>query len=83
MMETDLAMKEANKFNVSPKYETANGEWIAGFQDYNSGAKDVRQVAIDAQNGKVNVDATSEGADLCKQGTTHMKNANDLINAAS
>jgi hypothetical protein len=79
MMETDLAIKEDKKYHLSSKYQAANDEWVEGLQDYNSGAKDVRQVALDAQNGKVNVDATSEGADLCKQGTAHIKNANDLI----
>lgn len=83
MMETDDAIKETRKFNISPKYKTANDEWIAGLQDYNSGAKDARQLAIDAQNGKINAEATSEGATLCKQGTIHMSNAKVLIKAAS
>jgi uncharacterized membrane protein YvbJ len=83
MLETDLAIKESNKFNVSPELKSAKDEWVTGLQDYNTGSKDVRQAAIDAQNGIINRVATSDGATLCKQGTEHIQNANDLISKAS
>lgn len=83
MMSTDMAIKENENYNLSPKCSEVNEEWIAGLQDYNSGAKHLRVAAIDAQNGIVNKEEFSMAAELCGSGTEHMENAGKLLDAIS
>jgi hypothetical protein len=83
VLESIDVMHEEKNFSISPKYNSANEELVDGLQDYMVGANKVRVAAIEGQEGNANVGSMLKAIDLCKQGTEHIKNANNLINTSS
>jgi hypothetical protein len=82
-MSADQLIKEDDYYKISPKYQEANKEWLAGLKDYSACGKHLHAASIDAQNGRVNEDDMKWATELRDSGTGHMKKTADLIKTTS
>jgi DNA-binding phage protein len=78
---TDMAVSENSKYNISPKLQEANSEWLASLNDMSNEAKCMRRVAVDAQHGIANTVSNSAAEKFFQSATEHLKKRNVILEA--
>jgi hypothetical protein len=77
--QTEFALYEDKKFNLSPIFKEIDNKWISGVRAYQLGGKCARDFAIDAKNGNVNSESGAISAVFIDEGGNHMEKVGELL----